>query len=31
LHYGGRRAVAFGIHGVTAAVMLIISGLLLFR
>jgi len=31
LNHGGRRAVAFGIHGVTAAVMLIVSGLLLFR
>jgi hypothetical protein len=31
LRQGGSRAVAFGIHGSTAAVMLIISGLLLFR
>jgi hypothetical protein len=31
LRHGGSRAVAFGIHGVTAAVMLIISGLLLFH
>ena len=31
LRQGGSRAVAFGIHGGTAAVMLIISGLLLFR
>jgi Domain of unknown function (DUF4267) len=30
LHQGGSRAVAFGIHGSTAAAMLIISGLLLF-
>jgi len=30
LHQGGSRAAAFGIHGSTAAVMLIISGLLLF-
>jgi hypothetical protein len=30
LHQGGNRAAAFGIHGSTAAVMLIISGLLLF-
>ena len=30
LHQGGSRAVAFGIHGGTAVVMLIISGLLLF-
>ena len=27
---GGRRAVAFGVHGGTAAAMVIISGLLLF-
>jgi hypothetical protein len=31
LRHGGCRAVAFGVHGVTAAVMLIISGLLLFH
>jgi hypothetical protein len=30
LHQGGTRAAAFGIHGSTAAVMLIISALLLF-
>jgi hypothetical protein len=30
LHHGGSRAVAFGVHGSTAAAMLIISGLLLF-
>jgi hypothetical protein len=30
LHQGGSRAVAFGVHGSTAAAMLIISGLLLF-
>jgi hypothetical protein len=30
LHQGGSRAAALGIHGSTAAVMLIISGLLLF-
>jgi hypothetical protein len=30
LHHGGSRAAAFGWHGSTAAVMLIISGLLLF-
>ena len=30
LHHGGSRAVAFGVHGGTAAAMLIISGLLLF-
>ena len=30
LHEGGSRAVAFGVHGSTAAAMLIISGLLLF-
>jgi hypothetical protein len=30
LRRGGSRAVAFGIHGSTAAAMLIISGLLLF-
>src|SRR5262249_37616786 len=30
LRHGGPRAVAFGVHGVTAVVMLIISGLLLF-
>ena len=30
LHQGGSRATAFGIHGSTAAVMLIMSGLLLF-
>jgi len=29
-HHGGSRAVAFGVHGGTAAAMLIISGLLLF-
>ena len=29
LRHGGSRAVAFGVHGVTAAVMLVISGLLL--
>jgi hypothetical protein len=29
LHQGGSRTVAFGIHGGTAVVMLIISGLLL--
>jgi len=29
-HQGGTRAAAFGIHGSTAAAMLIISGLLLF-
>src|SRR6516225_5135852 len=31
LRHGGSRAAAFGIHGSTAAVMLIISGLLLFH
>ncbi len=31
LRHGGSRATAFGVHGVTAAVMLIISGLLLFH
>jgi hypothetical protein len=31
LSHGGRRAIAFGVHGVTAVVMLIISGLLLFH
>jgi hypothetical protein len=30
LHHGGSRAAAFAIHGSTALVMLIISGLLLF-
>ena len=30
LRHGGSRAAAFGIHGSTAAVMLIIGGLLLF-
>jgi hypothetical protein len=30
LRHGGGRAVAFGVHGTTAVVMLIISGLLLF-
>jgi hypothetical protein len=30
LRQGGSRAVAFGVHGSTAVVMLIISGLLLF-
>ena len=30
LQQGGRRAVAFGVHGGTAAAMVIISGLLLF-
>jgi hypothetical protein len=30
LHLGGSRAIAFAVHGVTAVVMLIISGLLLF-
>jgi hypothetical protein len=30
LHQGGSRAVAFGVHGGTAAAILIISGLLLF-
>ncbi|MBV8754370.1 MAG: DUF4267 domain-containing protein [Hyphomicrobiales bacterium] len=30
LQQGGSRAVAFGVHGGTAAAMLIISGLLLF-
>ena len=30
LHQGGSRAVAFGVHGGTAAATLIISGLLLF-
>jgi hypothetical protein len=30
LHQGGSKAVAFGVHGSTAAAMLIISGLLLF-
>ena len=30
LHQGGCRAVAFGVHGSTAAAMLIISGLPLF-
>jgi hypothetical protein len=30
LRQGGTRATAFGIHGSTAAVMLIVSGLLLF-
>jgi hypothetical protein len=30
LRHGGTRAAAFGIHGATAAVMLVISGLLLF-
>src|SRR5215469_11963931 len=29
LRHGGSRAIAFGIHGATAAVMLLISGLLL--
>ena len=29
LHQGGDRAIAFGVHGGTAVVMLIISGLLL--
>ena len=29
LHQGGRRTVAFGVHGGTAVAMLIISGLLL--
>src|SRR5215469_112819 len=29
LHHGGSRTVAFGVHGGTAAAMLIISGLLL--
>jgi hypothetical protein len=29
LHHGGSRTVAFGVHGGTAVVMLIISGLLL--
>jgi hypothetical protein len=31
LRHGGSRATAFGVHGVTAVVMLIISGLLLFH
>ena len=31
LRHGGSRAAAFGIHGSTAAVRLIISGLLLFH
>jgi hypothetical protein len=31
LRHGGSRVAAFGIHGSTAAVMLIISGLLLFH
>ena len=31
LRHGGSRATALGIHGSTAAVMLIISGLLLFQ
>ena len=30
LHHRGSRAVTFGVHGSTAAAMLIISGLLLF-
>jgi hypothetical protein len=30
LRLGGSRAIAFGVHGVTAVVMLITSGLLLF-
>jgi len=30
LHHGGSKAVAFGVHGGTAAAILIISGLLLF-
>jgi len=29
LHQGGSRIIAFGVHGGTAVVMLIISGLLL--
>jgi hypothetical protein len=29
LQRGGRRAIAFGVHGSTAAAMVIISGLLL--
>lgn len=29
LHQGGSRTIAFGVHGATAVVMLIISGLLL--
>ena len=29
LHHGGSRTIAFGVHGVTAVAMLIISGLLL--
>ena len=31
LHQGGSRTIAFGVHGGTAVVMLVISGLLLFR
>ena len=30
LHHGGSKGIAFGIHGSTAAAILIISGLLLF-
>ena len=30
LQQGGRTAIAFGVHGSTAAAMVIISGLLLF-
>jgi hypothetical protein len=30
LHHGGSKAVVFGVHGGTAAAMLIIAGLLLF-
>jgi hypothetical protein len=30
LRHGGSRAIAFGVHGSTAAVMLIVGGLLLF-
>ena len=29
LHHGGSRTIAFGVHGVTAVAILIISGLLL--
>jgi hypothetical protein len=29
LHQGGSRTIAFGVHGGTSVVMLIISGLLL--
>jgi hypothetical protein len=29
LHQGGSKTIAFGVHGATAIVMLIISGLLL--